>query len=356
MRFVVVGNPENRRVSFFEDAARSQGHDCRVLAWMDVLADGLPDDLRGDSILRIESPGENWAVERALIRRGRSLRGADPDAWDSTEDRGRIRAIGDAFAGFRDVLESFPSTIHYLNNPAAVCAMFDKVETRRRLAKRALPVPASFGMLRTFDALVQALRSAGASRAFVKPRHGSSASGVIALSMLGDRVVATTSIELAGDRLYNSLRVRRYNRLDDVRTIVDLLGAEDELVVEEWIPKASAQGGTFDLRLVCIDGECGHRVMRLSRSPMTNLHLGNARGDLAALRATMGGAVWEKTERLALDAAAAFDDALYAGVDLGVTPGFGHLVVFEVNAFGDLLPGVRDPEGRTTYEAQIAAW
>jgi hypothetical protein len=49
-----------------------------------------------------------------------------------------------------------------------------------------------------------------------------------------------------------------------------------------------------------------------------------------------------------------FPGSLHGGVDLAVTSEFRRHVVLEVNAFGDLLPGVLHG-GRDTYAAQIAA-
>ncbi len=68
------------------------------------------------------------------------------------------------------------------------------------------------------------MAAAGWSRVFVKPAHGSSASGVIALA-LGPRcqLRAVTAVEVDGDRLFNSLRVREYREEAVVASIVDRL-------------------------------------------------------------------------------------------------------------------------------------
>jgi len=79
---------------------------------------------------------------------------------------------------------------------------------------------------------------------FVKPAHGSSASGVLALQVGRGRVMATTSVQLSDDgTLYNSLRVRRYDDERSVAAIVDRL-APDGLHVEQWFPKAAVDGRT----------------------------------------------------------------------------------------------------------------
>ncbi|MFZ4282727.1 hypothetical protein ACOZD1_22700, partial [Streptomyces rhizosphaericola] len=71
-RFAVVGNPENRRVAFFEEAVRAAGlPPARVVPWLQVLGGGAAFE-PGETV-RIDSPGENAEVERLL--RG----GVDPD-------------------------------------------------------------------------------------------------------------------------------------------------------------------------------------------------------------------------------------------------------------------------------------
>lgn len=338
MEFLLVANPENRRATFFREAVERRGDRCRVISWLEVLAGA---DVSAD-LVRIESPGENWQVESALLGR------YEP------EDLGRIRGIDVAYHRFVEVLQRFEAS-RFMNTPSAIAAMFDKVTTKQRLHRAGVAVPQGYGLVRTFEELRDVVGRSGRVRFFVKPRHGSSASGVIALSMKHDRVLAVTSVERAGDRLYNSLRLRRYERFDEVERVVDLLGAEDELLVEEWVPKASTQGATFDLRVVAIGDRAEHAVVRLSRHPMTNLHLGNARGDLSLLKAELG-ARWDDIAATALRALAAFDGVLYGGVDIALTPGFGRLTTFEVNAFGDLLPGVVDARGRSTYEAELDAF
>src|SRR4029077_1359837 len=106
----------------------------------------------------------------------------------------------------------------------------------------------------------------------------------------------------------------------------------------------------FDLRVVVIAGRSEHVVPRLGRGPMTNLHLKNRRGDVGTLRAKMESPDWEAALHTCRRASAAFPDCLYTGVDLLIAPGCRRHAVLEVNAFGDLLPGVTC-RGRDTYAA-----
>jgi hypothetical protein len=200
---------------------------------------------------------------------------------------------------------------------------------------------------------------AGERRVFVKPAHGSSASGVVALQTAPpDRIRAVTSAVMADGRLLNSLRVRSYGTEDEVAALIGRL-APDGLHVERWLPKATINGRVFDLRVVVIGGEPTHAVVRTSRTPMTNLHLGGARGDLRSVRRALGEGGWRRALDVCARAAACFPGSPMVGVDLLVGAGLRRFSVCEVNAFGDLLPGLTGlagspAEGLDTYAAQVA--
>lgn len=354
LRIAVVGNPGNRRTTLFADAVRAAGHPApRVLAWRDVLRGRYA--FAPGEFVRVDSPGEDAEVDRLL-------RGADDPArvegtalWyrrftaavhEVTEAARRAGAVPSADAG-------------------EVAVLFDKRRCHARLTSAGVPVPpAPDGPpVRGWAELRERLRSARISRAFLKPAHGSSASGVVALAMAGPvRVKATTSVETTADgRLFNSLRVREYRTEPEVAALVDAL-APDGLHVERWLPKASQHGRAADLRVVVVAGRATHAVVRTSPHPMTNLHLGGTRGDLdtarAAIRAAGGdfGDVLTTAER----AAACFPGTLCVGVDVLPATGWRRFAVGEVNAFGDLLPRLTGlpgsgAEGLDTYAAQVAA-
>src|SRR5262249_32481786 len=162
-----------------------------------------------------------------------------------------------------------------------------------------------------------------------------------------------TSVELADGKLFNSLRVRDYTSVRDVASIVDTL-ASDGLHVERWFPKADLDGRVTDLRVVVIAGRASHVVVRASRGPITNLHLGNARGSLPAFREQAGRRRYAAAMATCERVAACFPGCLHVGVDLMFSSDWSDHAVAEVNAFGDLLPGVL-VDGRDTYAAQVAA-
>jgi len=194
------------------------------------------------------------------------------------------------------------------------------------------------------------------SSIFIKPIHGSSASGIIAFRSQKEKVQAITSVELvkekAAFKLFNSLKIRTYDRIKEIAYLVDTL-AKEGIIVEQWIPKASLEGGTFDLRMVVIGGKTQQVVVRQGHSPMTNLHLGNQRGSVDAVKKLIGLDKWAEISHLAEQAANILPNTLYAGMDVMLSHTLKKSYVLEANAFGDLLPNVLI-NGMDTYSTIVS--
>jgi hypothetical protein len=190
-------------------------------------------------------------------------------------------------------------------------------------------------------------------RVFLKLAHGSSASGVVAYQTDGRRHHAITTVELDATNLYNTRSTRTLTNHHDIAHLIDAL-CPHRVHVERWFPKAGLLGRTFDVRVVVIAGRARHAVARLSRTPMTSLHLLNDRADADLVRHRAGDRAWQAAMQTCQRAVRdGFPKSLYAGVDLAFTPDFKSHAVFEVNAFGDQIPGVLH-EGLETYDAELA--
>ncbi|PRX92460.1 STM4014 family protein [Allonocardiopsis opalescens] len=349
----VVGVPGGRRLELFGAAARAAGlPEPVVLPWRELAAG--PVAVPPGALVRVDSPGGEPETERLLRGLKRPL---DPH---------RVEGTAAWYAGFRAALHRLAAAAaaapgaRLVQDPAELAVMCDKRACQQRLGEAGVPVPPALpgGPVSGYAELRRRMAEHGRPRVFVKPAHGSSASGVVALTAWGERVRATTSVELvrtpAGVELYNNLRVRTYTRPHDAAALVDALCA-DGVRVEGWLPKASLDGRTIDLRVLVVAGRATHTVVRAATGPITNLHLGAERGDPARLRAAMGAGRWRSALAVAERAAGCFPATLHAAVDLLVSPCLRRFAVCEVNAFGDLLPGVLSPEGRDSYAEQLHA-
>ncbi|MFD8734198.1 STM4014 family protein [Streptomyces sp. NPDC059618] len=349
VKWAVVANGENRRVALFAAAAEAAGSGTpRVVEWRDVLSDG-GHDFADDEVVRLDSPGEDAEADRLLRGIGEPTRVEGSARW---------------YARFLDCVGSLRGGLR-LDDPAELAVLFDKRLCHARLDAAGVPVPPSptsgaRAAVADWSGVRDLMDQAALRRVFVKLAHGSSASGVLAVETTASgRIRATTSVERTADGdLHNSLRIRRYTDESQIAAIVDTL-APDGLHIERWLPKASLGSRSADLRVVVVAGRATHAVVRTSRSPLTNLHLGGARGDLAAVRA-LAGDRWSEALGISERAAACFPGTLCVGVDLLPAVGWRRFAVGEVNAFGDLLPRLTGlpgsgAEGLDTYAAQIAA-
>jgi hypothetical protein len=372
---VVVGNPGHRRVALFQEALARRGLPAaHVVAWRDLLTGraDLRQAVRSGALVRLESPGQDFDVEKLLLAAGADVEETeDPaaarlsakEALALAFDRGRLLCPRQWYRGFRAVLRRLAAELEdipgacWLSHPEDVITLFDKRRCQALFAGAGLPVPAGLGPVRSFAELLARMDETGRRRVFVKLACGSSASGVVAFRTAGRRLEALTTVEAeqAGGRLvlYNSRRLCRYDSPADVGPLVDALCREG-VQAEEWVPKAGFDGRVFDLRALVIGGEVRHVVPRLSRHPLTNLHLLNERGDLGRVRAAVPPEEWAAAMATCRRAALLFARCHHVALDLLFTPSLRRHALLEANAFGDLLPGVLC-DGLDTYEAELAA-
>ncbi len=351
--FVILGNPENRRISLFQAALQTQGFaPAHVVSWLEFLRDPATLDLPIDEcFFRIDSAGENFEVERALLRLGggECLSASGIDAL--LEDRGRILCPRQQHRGFEAALGRIrlPPGWRALNPVADVLELFDKRRTSARYAAAGIPVPESLGEINTVAQLDDAMDAQGVTTVFVKMSAGSSAS---CLGIYRRPRSFQTTIEVAKTGWYNNLRiqhVRDRGRIEELLSFLLREGAQ----VERAIPKAKFAGAFFDLRVLCVAGEPAFVVVRQHAHEITNLHLGGHRGDLDALRAEVPPDSWEAAMQSCRKVASLYS-ALHVGIDLMFEPGYSAHRVLEANAFGDLLPNLTR-DGLNVWEWELRA-
>lgn len=355
---MLVGPQGSRRVAALQQALQAQGQPAAtVFDYLQLLDTAAPlqDWLARHpaALVKLESPGEAPALHQALIVRGWHCLG-QPGPAPAPLAHGELAHQHLWHAGFADLLATLPAA-RYLNPPADLLAMTDKLGCQQRLAAAGVSVPALLGTIDSYAGLRECLQASGCTQAFLKPRYGSSGAGVLAYRWHRDgRQIASGSAELVVQdgqvRVFNALRQRRYTRTDEIAPLVDAIAAQGAYL-EQWIPKPRAPGLPgyhYDLRVVAFDGVARQRVARASRGPLTNLHLGNWRLPAQAWQSANVDAAVAST---VAQAASAFADSRMIGFDLIQRAGRCH--VLEANGFGDLLPELRW-QGRTTYEDQAA--
>ena len=377
LNFILIANPENRRVGFFQEAlVHFNQPPATIVDYADLISgkQTLEQFNKPSTIIRFDSPEKNFDIDKVIIAEGWDGReGGDREdkgvqnhqrispgeAMQLDFDKGRILYPRQWYLGWRHLLQQWSKQLQCptMNHPPDIAVMFDKPACHEIFSQNNIPVPRSLGKIHNYDHLREEMRSQNIDRVFVKLSHGSSASGVIAYRANSRFESAVTTVERVREDgqtlLYNSRKIRHYTRQEEIADIINILTAEG-VQVEEWLPKAHLQGCGFDMRVVVINGEAQHIVVRLGKSPMTNLHLGNERGDTEEFLAKVGVENWEKMKQTCENAAGLFPKSLYCGVDLLILPDWQQHVILEINAFGDFLPGIFWHE-MDTYTSEIKA-
>jgi glutathione synthase/RimK-type ligase-like ATP-grasp enzyme len=270
---------------------------------------------------------------------------------------GEIAFLAEYHRGFCTVLQWIEHRgLPCLNAPAEIAVMFDKLASHERFLKHGVNRPEATRAPDSFPALLEYIEARRHGQIFLKPLHGSSASGVCALRWKPGRAQLIAPIRAAADGertiLANSLNVRTYVTWVDIEQILTPLLPQG-MILEPWIPKLTLPDGAVDLRVLVIAGEPRHWVVRQSWHPMTNLHLGNRRADPQSFQNELGPEKLEAIFALATRAAACFPQSLVAGVDV-IVDARHRAYVGEINAFGDLLPQL-EHRGDTAYTAVARA-
>ncbi|WP_228469574.1 STM4014 family protein [Paenibacillus sp. JNUCC31] len=329
-----------------------------------------------DPLIRIDAPGEEWEVERELLFLGANT----PPLMDGAYARmipaeetltleqewGRIYAPKQWFLGWKACLKrighearKYWPNARFMNDPADIAIMFDKRKCQQHLSSHGVLVPPtlqSSGPIRTYADLRTAMETAGMNRVFVKLACGSGASGVVAYQVnprTGAEIAITTvgMEQVQGQTIfYNEGRMRRYTRTPEISTLMDWLCAEGAQI-ERWMAKASLGSSVYDIRQLVAGRQTGHAIVRLSQTPITNLHLRNER--MLPVEAGLNEQQMDGVQTAAKAAMAAFPNSWSAGIDVMLTVGTEPLAyVLDVNPFGDLLYRVQH-NGLGTYEWEM---
>lgn len=379
---LLIGNSGNRRTLGLQEARCRWGLPPAVLVTYTelleaeeaggetisrLLAARLPQVQDQGLLIRLDAPGEQADVERSLIGLGAYDRDGDDSLLPSAiaagymgissaqaaslpQEEGRIYYPGQWFRGYcrllailrREALRLWPGA-RWVNAPEDIAVMFDKRACQQRLTECGIDIPrrlaAGLG-IGSYEQMIAHMQQERMNRLFLKLATGSGASGVIAYQrhpLTGaEKAVTTIGIEHRGGEriLYNSGRLKQYTDHAAIRDIVEWLCGEG-LQAEEWIPKAEAEGCSFDIRQLVVAGRACHRIARLSRSPITNLHLRNRR--LPVEQTGLPLEHIEQASQIAEAALAAFPDSTVAGIDVLVRSGSRRPYIIDVNPFGDLL-------------------
>lgn len=353
-QFLTIGAANSRRVQFWEKALAQKEIVPNLLNYQQVI-NGAFSKITVPTTLRITSTGENFDLWKSLLTLG-----GCPYSAELSFEKGRIYPNPYWYQGWCKILQNITYFINInpylkpINTPASIQLAFHKLKCQQLLNKQGIRTPKIIlPTVLSYDKLIEKLQKEKIHQVFIKPYHGSSASGVMAFRQTNGKQILYTTIQLKDGKLYNHLHLQKYNSLADIKAIIAAM-IPSGLMVEEWIRKKTFQEKSVDFRILVINGKADFVVPRMSKHFITNLHLGNEKGNIEAVEKIWGTPVIENAKKLAIEAVKTIGGLFYAGVDIAIS-NKGIPYVLEVNAFGDMLLNIYKA-GLTTYEYELQEW
>ncbi|MCL1852960.1 MAG: STM4014 family protein [Peptococcaceae bacterium] len=378
MSLILLGHPETKRTEYFLKAAHDLGVSVTLIP-LPLLT--CPHDSEYETHITHASRITNLAP-RTIEFDYSSLEDAfvkiDPPPplsypIDSRAEDASLSRAGDTRPGLDTVMNRYHTFllklqqvpgIRLLNSSDALWHTLDKTLCKQILQKGGLPTtPAltdangSPARIESLGQLREIMVENSIRQVFIKPRLGSGAAGVAAYRFnprTGAETMETSAL-LRDNRLYNTNKLRKTGDSEEIASVINRVLFQGALV-EEWIPKASFNGKTFDLRAVYQFGRLEFLVARQSGGAITNLHLND--NALAATDLAFSPSQLSDIETLCRKAVALFPGLNVAGLDILLRqnsyPSTHPLnpLIIEINGQGDLIYQDIFTENRI-YQAQI---
>lgn len=327
---VLLGNEGTKRTDYFRQAAEQAKLPVLFADWKDfgTFQEKL---VQGEWIVKI-----------------------DPPLWDSCS----LARLEPLALDYRQKLQELSGlakyrTVEFLNDPCAIWELLDKRACKRRLQQAGVPVTEMLegtrdaglakdgwqenARIQNTQQLLERMRQTGMHQVFIKPAYGSGAAGVSAFRCqprTGRMALYTCAMVHPKHGFVNTKCLRQFHRQQEVIPLLDRILALD-CVVERWYAKASFQGHPYDLRAVVLDGRVEFLLGRLSKGPITNLHLNNCPVEAAALG--IPERAMEEIAKVCQTSMACFAGLRCAGIDILLEKGSMCPKVIEMNAQGDLI-------------------
>lgn len=313
-----MGNPGTKRTDYFRQAAERTSLPVLFADWKD------------------------WEIHKEYPKETELFLKIDPPLWKSCSLEELNSLTGDYKKKLNELAGmAGAGRMVFLNHPRAIAELLDKQVCKERLVQAGLPVTERLDTERekrlSAGKLLEIMKEKGICQVFIKPVNGSGAAGVSAFRWqprTGRMALYTCALEKAEFGLINTKRLWHFSSPEEILPLLDGILALG-CMVERWYAKEEYQGYSYDLRAVVQEGQVDFLLARLSKGPITNLHLNNRPMEAKALKLPVS--VLEKTEEICQKAMRCFQGLRSAGIDILLEKGSLKPRIIEMNAQGDLI-------------------
>ena len=317
----LLGNADTKRTDYFRQAAKKAGLPICFADWND------------------------WERQWESLTETELFLKIDPPLWKSCFLE-ELDSLTDDYKKKLDKLAKAADAckIEYFNHPSAIAELLDKRVCKKKLKQNGLPVTESLEAAEeeapnrlSVETLLEMMERCGIHQVFIKPVNGSGAAGVSAFRWqprTGRMMLYTCSLEQEGIGLVNTKRLRRFSKPGETVSLLNRLLSLD-CIVERWYAKEEYEGYSYDLRAVVQENEVDFLLARLSKGPITNLHLNNHPMEAGMLG--LPALVLDSVGEICRKAMGCFTGLRSAGIDILLEKGSLKPRIIEMNAQGDLI-------------------
>lgn len=317
----LLGNADTKRTDYFRQAAKKAGLPICFADWND------------------------WERQWESLTETELFLKIDPPLWKSCFLE-ELDSLTDDYKKKLDKLAKAADAckIEYFNHPSAIAELLDKRVCKKKLKQNGLPVTESLEAAEeeapnrlSVETLLEMMERRGIHQVFIKPVNGSGAAGVSAFRWqprTGRMMLYTCSLEQEGIGLVNTKRLRCFSKPGETVSLLNRLLSLD-CIVERWYAKEEYEGYSYDLRAVVQENEVDFLLARLSKGPITNLHLNNHPMEAGMLG--LPAPVLDSVEEICRKAMGCFTGLRSAGIDILLEKGSLKPRIIEMNAQGDLI-------------------
>lgn len=331
---LLLGVKGEKRTIYFEKAVHETDMDYQFCDWEDFLLLEQRDDLK-KCIVKIDAP-----------------------KWDSFI----LNELDDLTHQYKEallLLARMPFGA-YFNHPIDILELLDKRKCKQKLIQNNIPVTQPiFNHFSNSDELLCFMKENRLRQVFIKPVMGSGAAGVSALrfASIKNKIVLYTCAKIVEKNLINTKKIHRLEQ-ENALVFLDKLLKLD-CIVEKWHEKSSCQSQNnnyidnmycFDLRVIVQNGKIDYILPRLSKGPITNLHLNNLSIPFEELN--LKTSVVDEICDVCIKAAACYPRLNSIGMDVLLEKDSEKPYIIEMNSQGDLMH--KDVYGdNTIYKRQV---
>lgn len=349
INFVIIGDLVGRRIEAFTKCLKQlELNNFKIITWAEILKDiaVLEKNLEPNTIIKLEPPEKDMEIYRALLKYGHE-KGSLSDSYIDKIDFSDYKIIAPKqwYYGFELISKKIKSiceknklkNLYLMNDIDEMLIMMDKKQTYKHLNQQLetakFNLPKKFHTPENYEEF-QDLYGNKPMKAFIKLRYGSGSTGVLGYANNPKRkeMVIYTSLNNDNGNFYSNYKVNRFTEKNKIQTLINWV-LDNGAHIESWIPKAKHHKKAFDTRSFVIDKESKYLLTRLSKTPITNLHLKNERANSSEIMTKSNLQIVRSASE---DVMNIFNKSLYSGIDV-VTTEDNKPYIIDVNPFGDLF-------------------